>query len=573
MTPHRFRGSAIGIALFAAFLASVGCVAQPDAKLVKQVEQGEFGEARVYLAEKVAQQTPEPGEASESSKNWDRDHLLNRLRLLMVTLADGYPHALDEMAKDTFAIYRTQGINDDKTVASVVINEDLKFWKGEPFEQAMGLSYIAMYYGSQGQWGNMRAASEASLFQLRDFGTDEEGNTYDAVALAQAAAQDEEKLEDYDTRPSNFTLGYLLSAVANHQMGRYTDMNERLDHALRLDSGLRPVVDRIRRGDYNTVFVVDYGRGPQKIGTGPDRAVAKFVPLTPSTDHPLVISAAGSAEQRHPVALDLNEIATDLMWNNLEDVRLAKSYLGSALVAAGAGTAAYGFSSGSDAASYAGLAMMVVGAVAKAGAHADTRYCEIMPQRVYLAVLNLEVGDQPVGLSIDGMPQTEFLLPGVERDSPGEVALRYVRLLNPPTGPATPAAPLWATELRTIYANAHEPDAGELKLPYILGGHCVRPPSYDALMDYQRAGYLQGVTLGQLEELYLAEGIEWEARPGRQPDLHVLEGGKSLVAPQKDSSGYARLFRQPHPPYRPHSDLVRQMKQSLPVSGAQTASR
>lgn len=540
-----------------------GCVAKPDVKLTNTVYRGEFGKARVYMAEKVARQPPP--KAGAKSKHYDRDYQLNRLRLLMIALADGYPRSVENLAQEVFDLYRTQGINEDRTVASVVINEDLKVWKGEPFEQAMGLHYVGLYYAMQRQWGNMRAATETSLFQLRDFGEDDQGNEYDAVTLAKRAAEDDQVLEDYEPRDSNFTLGYLLNGVANMQLGRNEEADRRFGQVLRINPELRPLVDQIRQREGNVLLVVDYGRGPQKIGTGPDQSVAKFVAKTPSDPAPLMVSVNGEAESQI-AALDLNRIATDLMWNNLEDVRVAKSHIGTALVGAGAGVAAYGADNRSTDMLIAGPAIIAAGAAVKASAHADTRYCEIMPQRTYVAMAEVNSPDDELVLQVEGKPQTRLVVDGLRTSGRNDLKIAYYRLVSDAR-----RAPTWATKTRTLYANPYEPDAGTDCLPYIMGGDCACPPSAAMLRKYQAAGYLKHMTLARLEDLYRAEGLYWNVDSGNDPGLHVLEGGKSLVAPAPGTEGYARIFRQNHAPYRPKSKELRVVVEQMNAAAAQVA--
>jgi hypothetical protein len=81
---------------------------------------------------------------------------------------------------------------------------------------------------------------------------------------------------------------------------------------------------------------------------------------------------------------------------------------------------------------------------------------------------------------------------------------------------------------------------------------------------YQAAGYLRGLTLNDLRELYRLEGIAWtiEDQQG-YVDAHVLEGGRSLVSPLVGTTGFARVFGQVHPPYRPRSSEVDKLRDAL----------
>lgn len=565
--------AALGLAL----LVLGGCQAKPRADVLYAVDTGVMSQARVNLQQKIGKQQPaqpteeeleqireqqdKDDEIAVDARSVDRAYVLDRARLLNLMLGDGYNDYAEPVALELNRLLRTQGLNSNKQVASVLLNEKIKVWKGEPFEQAMALNWVGMHFAMRGDWDNARTACDNSLFQLRDFGTYEnaegEAVPYDTETLAKKMAEgevsdaDEESDTGYQLVDSNFVLGYLMTAIANQQLGRMAEAEDNYRKALYYNAALEPTIRELKAGRYNTIFVVEYGNGPQKRGTGPDGAVAKFVSLTPSDDAPLRISTTGT-QASAPPAMDVNDIATDLMWNNLEDIRLAKSYIGTALVAAGAATAAYGSSNDDLGTALAGLGVALAGAYMKSQAHADTRYNEAVPQRIYLVPANVYSPEDEVTLEIDGKPGSRLVLTGLEPPAGKQARLHYVRLPS-----AYPQPPLWATNARPLYASQHDPDAGEVPLPYIMGGHCCMPPTYEALKKYQDAGYLTGYTLQDLVDLYVAEEIQWEYDYGNLPGLHVLDGGDSLAAPEPGTTGYARLMCAPQPAYVPKSDLLR----------------
>jgi hypothetical protein len=229
-------------------------------------------------------------------------------------------------------------------------------------------------------------------------------------------------------------------------------------------------------------------------------------------------------------------------------MRMAKSAIGTGLMVAGGTVAAV---SNDSTAQLVGLGVLLAGAVSKAGAHADTRYCEALPQRVYLVPLTLKPGDV-VALQVQGHPASRMTVNGLGmKMSDAKVQFRYVRMLENDVSHA------WAVSDRVVYSNPWGIASTGVDLPYILGGHSVLPPSREVMAIYQKAGYLRDMTFNQLRDLYLAEGITWEASPDAWPGLHVLEGGKSLAAPWPGTAGYQRLFCQIHQPYHPVSSLVK----------------
>lgn len=526
-------------------LVFTGCTAPPDASVVSTYRSGEYGIVRTRL------------QPNMQPKRSDRNYLLDRVRVGMLTLADGYPEGSQQIFNQIYELLRTQGINEDRTVVSVVFNEDLKIWKGEPFEQALTLNYIGIQLAMLDSWDNARAASRGSLFYLRDYGENKKGERRSNKDIVDEATKDEDFIETgYVPVQSNFTFGYMLAAIANQQLQRDPEANDFFRQAISTNSSIKPLVERLRQRQYNTILFVDYGQGPQKIGTGPDNAIARFIAKTPSDNRPLVVTQNGST-QSWPIVTDVNQMAQDHRWNNLEDMRIARSYIGTGLIAAGAATTAIGAEYDSTAAVIAGVGMIAAGAFAKAGAHADTRYCEAMPQRMYIVPLTINEPDTQVTLELDGISASR-LTTTLDPPEPGTAAqASYIRLL-------TRTTPLnWSTSSTLLYANVHDAEISGRMLPYILGGNDVRPPTYQVMKQYHDAGYLRDLRLQDLETLYKQEGIKFRDLDTGYPGRHILEGGNSLAAPRPGTTGYNRLFHQRHPPYSPKTKRVRDLFNQL----------
>ncbi len=574
----RLQYQKLGWVCFSVMISmGAGCASSPT--IMPMVREGEYGQARMRLTTHL------------SNDKSDRSYMLDRMKLCMMDLADGLPDSAEPTVNEAFEILRTQGINDDKTVACVVLNERVKFWKGEPFEQAMMLCEIAVQKSMRGEWDNARAAASASLFLLKDFGENEHGQKKSTEEIARSAAASESKPNQkgrknssdgparsgdyfdagYQAVKSNFALGYLMNGLANVALDRSDEAEENFRDALQFNPGLSNVVERIRNRQCNTILVVSYGLGPRKIAYGPDRVFSKFEPWPdwPRDQRSLrvTIGSERAAESFCP-ACDLNTMADDHRWNNMEDVRVAKSVLGSALLYGGVATV--GMSHRRDA-QIAGLAMMAAGAMMKATASADTRYCEIVPQRVYVAPVTIAQAGTTVDLQIEGDASSRLVLPNLNPPGSSEkIQVRSVRL------PPTHGAPKWMTAGRVVYANdTYSGSVAGDELPYILGGRCVRRPTDEVLQHYQQAGYLQDLTLIDLENLYREEGILLDLleAPSGRAGLHVLEGGDSLVCPMAGSVGYVRLFCQEHPPYRPKSDRVKELAQKISRQRRITAAR
>ncbi len=552
VTRRSARGLATIITIASALALGACQGAGPDRVMLDQIAGGEYGQAR----QRVASSLPsDPG---------DRDYLLQRLKLGILQVADGLPKGSERVFQQIYEVLDTKGVNQDKALAAVLLNEDLKIWKGEPFEQAMGWHYMALRAASVADWDNMRAAADSSLFLLADFGRNERGERLSTVEIGERAAKktDGDYLRDgYTTQKSNFVLGFMMKGIAAQALIRPEESQAQFAESLRLNPGLKDVIDRLASGKANTILVVDYGIGPAKVAYGPDNALARFTafPGYPSDSRGLSVRVEGaqSANLTVPVAHDVTTMAADHMWNNLQDVRQFKSLLGNALLVGGAVTT--GVSRRRDT-QIAGLALIAAGLFAKAGAHADTRYCDAMPQCVYVVPLTITDANPTVELQVTGDPASRFRRVGLNPPTfPERLQVRSVRLN------AGRNLPAWATSGTLVYANENSDGrAPAHDHPDILGGTRLRTPTPDTKEIYHNAGNLLTLTASDLQNLYRAEQITWRVEDeGGLPKIHVLEGGSSLVAPLAGTAGFARLFCQAHPPYSPRSGELKSALQRL----------
>jgi hypothetical protein len=533
----------------AAFLT--GCSGTPvDERALAAASVGRFGP----VAAGLAQDLPRDPEHN--------DYLLNRLRVLSMTVADGNPASADLLSQQVFDFLRTQGVNQSRELSSVLISDKTRIWKGEPFEQALAYYTIACQKAMLGDWENARAAAQSSLFLLRDF---RESGEFRGGARGQPPAAVSE-----DTRTvaveSNFALGHIINALANRALARSDEMRESLDNAAGIDPSLRPLCEQIATGDFNTVLLVEVGAGPVKTATGGDGAIVEWVPR--SRGHgPLAVRVDSRPASSATPALDVNALAADYRWNNLEGVRVFKSAAGDIAIITGIAIATSdsgprhrrgdGRQDDNDRAAKlaVGAGLALLGALLKAGAQADTRCMELFPQAVYVVPLLLPSDASTVTLRTD---HEAIVLPGLAPDADSPLTLRVVRVPWKEEQGAGESAD-WRTSGSLVYAcdGASTRVPGDT-LPYIFGGTCVRPPSAAALRRYQEAGNLRGLTLTDLENIYREEGITWSVEDQRGlPARHVLDGGTSLVAPLPGTSGFLRLFCQPHPPYAPRGGALK----------------
>ena len=497
-------------------------------------------------------------ELREKAATNDDDVLLNNLRLGLASMADGNRNEAEQSLRRCFDLLSTAGLNKDRTTASVVLWEGVRIWKGEPFEQALAYYWTSALYAVNGDWDNARAAAANSLFRLTDF-----GRNLTQESLVRKAAADPKALEKYTAVDTNFALGFLMQAVGADRSGA-GGATEQFDAALRIDPSLSPVVQILRGRTYDTLLLVDFGRGPRKVATGPDGAIAEF--RDQETAWPtLSVGVDGVLAGNFPMACDVNRMARDHRWNNLEDVRRAKSFIGNVLLYGGAIATGVGAYNDSGAAAIAGVGAMLAGLYLKATAAADTRYCEFAPASIYVVPLQLG-GPREVRLQAGGMPGV-LVLPRLEPGTLDRPRAIYVRLL----GSGSPTPP-WMTSLELLYTNdATGIRAGDM--PWVLGGTDVGTPDAARLAMYQQGGALAGWNVEQLVRAWTDLGYVIGAGRANRPDepigpsyRSVLEGGTGVFTPVPGSVGYKRIM------YSPARTMPRVPAPPAPASPPQAAS-
>lgn len=502
------------------------------------------------------------------------DVVLNNLRLGMACLADG---DYDEAERSLLRAYEylTSGqVNAaDRTIGSVVLHEGVTVWKGEPYEQAMGFYYVSALYMLKGDWENARAAAANSLFALRDFG-DSEGNPRGMDDLVRDAAAAERQgrgdylSNGYKVIESQFTLGFLMAAIAHSLMNQPADATRLFDHVRQLRPELAPLTQELAARQYDTLLLVDAGSGPRKQSYGPDQALIKFVPdgrySPPMRVDVRIDGKIGVTSGRLPL-VDLWTLSQYPKWWSMEGIRKAKSTVGNVLLFGGVGAAVIGSQAHSREAALAGLGAAAVGALLKAGSEADTRHLETLPRSTFVIPLTLGSGAHDITLQFTGesgaIATWNDLTPGTPGTpgSPGKPSVYYLRMHNA-HGLGMPTWP--PQRLRSVAADQIKPD----DKPWIMGGNDLTPPSQSLIDTYHSRAILRDMTLGQLIDLYRGEGFVFTPGPqGRADDPkldprlfhHIVDGGKALFSPHPGTFQYQRITRNPIAPYQPAGEPLR----------------
>jgi tetratricopeptide (TPR) repeat protein len=457
------------------------------------------------------------------------DIILNNMRLGMSAMAWG---DLDEAQRALITAYEylTSGdLNDPaRQAAAQVGQEGVRIWTGEPYERAMCFYYMATLYMLKGEWDNARAAAKNSLFELRQF----KGDSDEEIAMVE----------------SQFTLGYLLLGLSQKMTGNDEAAKRPLAQVEQLQPALRPLVERIRSGSFDTILMVDYGRGPRKSAHGLGGHQVQFTPIGPN--HPPQAIRVRVDGQPADIAtdqptIDLWTLSQLPRWWSLDTWRQAKAYLGDGLTKAGMAAVIIGADEDSKEAVIAGAGAIVAGLLLQASAQADVRHLAELPRHTFIVPLSLGPAPRDVQIGFTGdhlSGATWHNLCGGQRGNP---TVYYLRAHDGNYGGMPQRLP------QQQYFTEHDPKPADAA-PFILGGRDLSPP-----------------TDSRLVELHRAEGIV--SRPGPQgrtgavaldPALyrHVVEGGRVLWSPRPGTHGYERLTRTSHRPYQPTSPTVQQLQ-------------
>jgi tetratricopeptide (TPR) repeat protein len=315
----------------------------------------------------------------------DENFVLNNDRLGSAALAAYDLDTAESAFLRSYEVINSVGVNDGgRTLGAALVSENIKIWKGEPFERAMVNFYLGLVYYMRHDYANARGAFENALFKLRDYGdANDKGDKYAQVE-------------------SNFALGYLMLAKSYQRLGRDDLAQKNFARVIELAPPLQPLADATINAQSNLLLVIDLGHGPQKItnadgafvGFGPTPRQVGWIPLPVVTADGNRINVEGV--NRPPV--DLLALAQDRRWESIDTIRAVKSVLGTGLIGAGVGTAVL-----RDRADPAlSLGLIGAGLLLKATSQADTRQWEMLPRTTFVLPLRLPPGTHDVTVEFPG---------------------------------------------------------------------------------------------------------------------------------------------------------------------------
>lgn len=484
--------------------------------------------------------------------------VIDNLRLGIGSLADGDPYEAESALMRAYEYLVGGGVNEpDRVVASTLLYEGLKVWTGEPYEQAMAFYYIAALSMLQRDWENARAAAANSLFALRNFAGADPNGQPDAVI------------------ESEFVLGYLLTGL-NAQLSGRTDLADRsFERVIELDGSHGPLIAALRRGDYDTLLILDVGRGPIKQAYGEDLQHVRYLPdgrTMPKLSAQVMVD--GQARQVAGTAplVDLWTLSQFPRWWSNEPQRKTRSDIGNVMVVGGLLAAMVGAAMDKDEVAWAGVGAAAAGAGMKAMAQADPRHLACLPRCVFLIPLKLGNGPHDVRLSIVNDGGSDSTWHDLHGGKPGNPAVYFLRMHNR----GGRGMPQWSD--RPHYTAATTPGS-PADTHYLLGGADLTPPDEHWLQRMQSRGFLTDLVYQEWEQMLGREklvrlpgpqGKTGDAALNRKLYRHVAEGGRVLWMPRPGCHLYERLTRMPHRPYTPRTADLQRLKQAVSADAPRT---
>jgi hypothetical protein len=247
--------------------------------------------------------------------------------------------------------------------------------------------YLALAMLLKGDYENARAAFQNSLFKVREYAN-------------------KDKLDQYQQVDSTFALGYFGLGYCYWRMGNQQTAEANFAQAQKYQPGLATLIQQVKQPWVNTLIFVDAGYGPRKAGKGWYNEESAFYP-TPGEagpTPPAVAWADGKQVNAVPGLVDTLALAQERKWQDIDTIKKTKAVLGTGMMAAGTGMAAYGGSThNNEALMWAGIGTALAGAALAASSQSDVRCWEMLPRTVYIIPATLQPGEHEIFVTLGGI--------------------------------------------------------------------------------------------------------------------------------------------------------------------------
>ncbi len=388
----------------------LGCQSQHNAAVIEQAV-NDYYDGNFPAATK---------ELKPLADKTNEDFVVNNLRLGSVDLVTyNLPEAEADFLRAIEVINSTGVNNGGRTLGSVLVDEKIKVWKGEPFERAMASYYLGVIYYMRHDYQNARASFENALFKLRDY--------------------DPDKKNDSKEVDSNFAPAELMLAKSYQRVGRDDLAKANFQQVVEHFPQLGPLANPQLNADSNLLLIVDFGQGPRK-ETKADGSIVGFRP-TPREMGPIpppnvyVDGASMNVFNLARPPVDLLALAQERQWQSIDTLRAVKSAVGTGMLIGGAVVGVNGLNSSG---SRQRTDLMVSGAliggglILKATSQADVRQWEMLPRTTFIVPLHVAPGTHEVAVVFPG--GVRQIWRGLVVPDKGE-ATYYIRMLKYVVGP------------------------------------------------------------------------------------------------------------------------------------------
>ncbi len=361
------------LVLTLATLAGIGCASNRNERAAQRGVSAYFAGRPDLAVEILEPLSHEP----------DRNYVLNNLRLGQAALAAGDLVTAENAYYRAYETLNAAGVNNQaRTAATVLFNERVRIWLGEPYERAIANLHLGIVYYLQGDYNNARGAFENALFKLRRYAGDE-----DAEA-------------NYEEQESTFAIAYILLGRTWQRLGREDLAQQNFDRASELDPSLRALADSELHAGTNVLLILEWGTGPQKLpeGSGIVFAAASS-PLLPQPRVVVNGRPAGIGELAVPT-IDTHLMARQRRWQTIDTYRAIREVTGKGMMVGGVIVLDQGMRRRNEDTALLGAALIGLGALLDASSAPDTRQWEMVPRTIYLVPLSLEPGVHDIRVAL-----------------------------------------------------------------------------------------------------------------------------------------------------------------------------
>jgi tetratricopeptide (TPR) repeat protein len=303
----------------------------------------------------------------EGTQSW----VLSSNRIGLRALRHGLYREAEAAFDDSLNLIETIYANTESAARarSLWHEEGAKDFKGEPYERAMAYLYRALLYVRDGELDTARATARAGV--LQDAFAEEEQFRCDFFALA-------------------YLDGLLSAMLGDHSVAgeRFVAIAESLP-GFQNPGQLQPPLHLV---------VVETGRSPRKVADGLGHAELKYRRGRNFSDELVRLAVAGET-QRQAIGADLFWQAStrggrpvDKILEGKVHFQASTAQAGDSLARLGDATAAAALARGSTGTMNISSGLSALGGVAmlmaaKAKPHADTRYWDTLPDRIFFWIL------------------------------------------------------------------------------------------------------------------------------------------------------------------------------------------